>query len=144
VFDCLPSVQQLYLDNNPLVCCPSNRALDTRGCRNLPFCIYQISSSSSSSSNSSSSSSSSFSYAECKETRTWEEIGLAYEQAQHMFKSGGLGTQETKYFQVWACFWDDPCLDKMAAQMDAMCYKYNESDGSWYPWILKSQMVVCV
>jgi hypothetical protein len=83
-----------------------------------------------------------FSYPECLEVRTWEEIMIAYKDQQHMMSAGGLGKLATPDFKVWACFMHHPCLTKLDpdSSTDKMCYMYHENQKEWHPLGLKSEL----
>ncbi len=87
--------------------------------------------------------SSRFAHPECNETRTWEQIAHTYKTAQELFFTGSLGPFAKDDFKVWACFKAHPCLSKVAAPHDAMCYKYHEVLENWHPWGLHSEIHMC-
>ncbi len=80
-----------------------------------------------------------FLFNECKERRTWEQIGT---ESPVKFKTGGLGKisgATRKQWDVWACWKDHPCLLKLSDAVDGdyMCYVYNELEKTWHAWGIK-------
>lgn len=83
-----------------------------------------------------------FAYQKCIETRSWEAIVNYYKNFRDYFSTGGLGGLSDDVFDSWACFSGHPCLSELGAlsPTDAMCYVYNEIDGTWFPWGIKSEI----
>lgn len=83
-----------------------------------------------------------FAYQKCIETRSWEMIANYYKNFRDFFATGHLGDLADDVFEHWACFRGHPCLSELGAlsPTDAMCYVYNEIDGSWFPWGIKSEI----
>ena len=82
-----------------------------------------------------------FAYAECSETVTWEAIAGYTASRRSLFTTGGLDTDDSSVFQVWACWQQHSCLSRIPhSEGDAMCYVYNEHDKTWLPWDLKSSI----
>jgi hypothetical protein len=83
-----------------------------------------------------------FAYQKCIETRSWEMIANYYKNFRDHFSSGSLGDLSDDVFFSWACFRGHPCLSELGAlsPTDAMCYVYNEIDGTWFPWGIKSEI----
>jgi hypothetical protein len=83
-----------------------------------------------------------FRFSQCAEDRTWPQLASTY--SSDTMKSGGLGTLSSDAFEEWACFAHHPCLSVVShTRGDMMCYVFNEAEGSWYPWCLRSELVSC-
>jgi hypothetical protein len=88
--------------------------------------------------------SSRFSFPQCVENRTWQQLASFF-TSDAMLISGGLGQLATGDFHVWACFGaPHPCLSVVShAPGDSMCYAFNDKEQLWYPWCLNSERLLC-
>ena len=65
--------------------------------------------------------------------------------SREIFFAGGLGGKSDANFRRWGCFRRHPCMPAVCAPADdAMCYKYNGTDGTWHVWDIASNLgLIC-